>query len=556
MKRFNLFSANSKIRYLALLTALIILGTNQVCRADDELTFDFGSSVTGWPTSSSAGNYSYTLSKTDYTFALGANVYCNSTYLMLKYTTSLGLPAISGKKLTKVVVTNSSGCSTSTRVGISSSSSSASYISGGDYQTYSTTSSDYTYDLTGTSDNTMYYLYITNKNCQITKIVLTYSGGCSGTKLGTPVVTPSMSSNKITLSWPNVANASSYTVTCSGGTVGSVTGTTTKSCQISSLTNGTEYTWTVKAIGNGSTYCDGDAAEGSSIPGTYYTVTFMNNGSSYTTKSIRSGTNLILPDNPSSCDAGKEFVGWATASINGSTNTKPTFVSTQTTISSAKTYYAVFATKTANSYSLGDVNDLIEGQKVLIVNQNAKYAMSNSGSSGSLTATSVTISSSKISSPASSLIWTVTLDGTKYKFKNTYYFYASSSSNTKLWCDDEDGEYPDSWTVTSAGSTGKYYLYSDNSTSSKKLEYYSTNTVFTTYTAGTDEKFKHSFFVPTYTNYVTTCCTALGAINGSFFCTTHLEHYTALTCLHLVNYIKYFKEHQGRFRVLPLCTIS
>ena len=143
--------------------------------ADTELTFSLTSNPGSWPTSSSAGNYNYTLSGTTYTFALGANVYCNSGYLMLKYTTSLGLPAISGKKLTKIVASNSSGCSTSTRVGVSSSSSSASYITGGAYQTWSKQSSTYTYNLTSTSANTMYYLYITNKNCQITRLVLTYA---------------------------------------------------------------------------------------------------------------------------------------------------------------------------------------------------------------------------------------------------------------------------------------------------------------------------------------------------------------------------------------------
>ena len=143
--------------------------------ADTELTFSLTSNPGSWPTSSSAGNYNYTLSGTTYTFALGANVYCNSGYLILKSTTSLGLPAISGKKLTKIVASNSSGCSTSTRVGVSSSSSSASYITGGAYQTWSKTSSTYTYNLTGTSANTMYYLYITNKNCQITQLKLTYA---------------------------------------------------------------------------------------------------------------------------------------------------------------------------------------------------------------------------------------------------------------------------------------------------------------------------------------------------------------------------------------------
>lgn len=141
---------------------------------DGSLTFDLTTNPGNWPTSSSAGNYSYTIGTTDFTFALGANVYCNSGYLMLKYTTSLGLPAISGHKLTKVIANNSSGCSTSTNVGISSSSSSASYIDGGEKQTWSTKGSSYTYNLSNTNANTVYYLYVTSANAQVTGLTLTY----------------------------------------------------------------------------------------------------------------------------------------------------------------------------------------------------------------------------------------------------------------------------------------------------------------------------------------------------------------------------------------------
>lgn len=376
------------------------------------------------------------------------------------------------------------------------------------------------------SSNSYKWRFFASSNAYVNVKLFKKDAGCDGTPLDAPTVTAAPSSNSIALSWPNDANATSYTVTCkntssgvAAGSVGSVIGTTTKTCTISSLTNGTEYTWSVTAIGNGTTKCNSDPTSANAIPGTYYTVTFMNNGDTYATKSIRSGTNLILPDNPSTCMVGKEFVGWSTTNIGSTpTNTKPTFVSTQTTISSARTLYAVFATKTANSYSVGNVHDLIEGQKVLIVNTNSSYAMSNSGSSGKLTATSVSISSNKISSPASSLIWTIEHDGAKYKFKNTYYVYASSAARNKLWCDDEDGDYPDSWTISDAGSS-YYYLTSDRSTSSYKLEYYSSN--FTTYDANTTNPYKMQFFVPTYTAYITSCCTPLGSINGSFWWTAH-----------------------------------
>lgn len=170
---------NFKFKSMALVLFALVLSSN-VWGGDKTLTFSLTSNPGSWPTANSTTltNYTYTIDDVDYTFGL-KNVKCNSGYLMLTSTAVLGLPAIKDYKLTKVVAKNSSGCSTSTKVGISSSSSSASYISGGAIQTWSTTSSTYTYTLSGTSNNTVYYLYVTNKNAQITELALTYEGGAT-----------------------------------------------------------------------------------------------------------------------------------------------------------------------------------------------------------------------------------------------------------------------------------------------------------------------------------------------------------------------------------------
>ena len=257
--------------------------------------------------------------------------------------------------------------------------------------------------LTITGDYTFVGIRSNSGAVYISSIEITWetTAGCSGTALSTPSVTATPSSNKLVLSWPNVDNATKYQVSWNGGAYADATSPFTKN----SLSNGTTYTWAVKAIGDGSTWCNSEAAEGSSIPGTYYTVTFMNNGSTYDTKSIRSGQNLVLPDAPSSCDPAKEFVGWATAAIVGSTNTKPTFVSSLTTIGSAQTYYAVFANKTANKYELGAKADLIDGRQVLIVNPSANKSMSGTASSsGKLGGVDVTISSSTITTTDATII--------------------------------------------------------------------------------------------------------------------------------------------------------
>lgn len=141
------------------------------------LSFSFTSNPGDWPTASNAGTYDYKLGSVNYSFALGSNVfigtYSGQSYLMLKYTTSLGLPAIYGYKLTKVVVGNSGNCSTATKVAISSDTS-GTVVDGGAALTFSTVSSSYEYVLSGTSANKMYYLYVTNKNCQIVSLELTY----------------------------------------------------------------------------------------------------------------------------------------------------------------------------------------------------------------------------------------------------------------------------------------------------------------------------------------------------------------------------------------------
>lgn len=153
-----------------------------------KLTFDVSSNPGEWPTANSTTttNYTYTLNEVDYTFALN-NVKCNPGYLMLTSVAKLGLPAISGYKLVKIEATNSSGCSTSTQVSVSSSDATKTDVTGGTAQTWGTTSTKYTYNLSGTEENTMYYLWIANKNCQLVELTLYYEEAEAAT-VATPVI--------------------------------------------------------------------------------------------------------------------------------------------------------------------------------------------------------------------------------------------------------------------------------------------------------------------------------------------------------------------------------
>ena len=185
-----------KRKFTLILTAVLMLVSGFTwgqTRVTQELTFPLSSNPGGWPTANSNDltNYVYTLDNVDYTFAL-RNVKCNNGYLMMTQVAALGMPAIEGYKLTKVVAKNSGSCSTAVKVGISDSGTEANYIDGGAIQTWATPSSSYTYNLTSTQANTMYYLYVTNKNAQVTSLTLTYeSTGGGGTQtVATPTFSP------------------------------------------------------------------------------------------------------------------------------------------------------------------------------------------------------------------------------------------------------------------------------------------------------------------------------------------------------------------------------
>lgn len=151
----------------------------------------------GWPTTSedaAAGTYKYAVNGVDYDFILGDGTYCGGTvptsaYLMIAKGNSLGLPAIAGYKLVKVVGTlNDSGSpSTASKVSITDG---TSEVTGGAEQTWSTKGGDYTYSLTETEENTIYYLSVSNKNCQMIKLVLSYEPATpSATKYAVSFVT-------------------------------------------------------------------------------------------------------------------------------------------------------------------------------------------------------------------------------------------------------------------------------------------------------------------------------------------------------------------------------
>ena len=377
------------------------------------------------------------------------------------------------------------------------------------------------------------YTYSSNKYFQFSQAKF-YADVSSCEKIGAPSVTATPGDRQISLSWPNQAEASSYTVACTGGTPGDVTGTTTKSCTISGLTNGTSYTWTVTPVGDGSTYCtDGNtAASASATPNVYYTVTWMNNGSSYTTTSVESGQKPTFPDNPSSCDGtSTTFVGWTPTPWSGklddvSAKTIYTSGSAMPNVSGPVTYHAVFA-KTTGSGTATQAATISTSDPYI---SGTGWGMNISGT--------YTYTGPYLRLDADGEYVTFTSPkGAISRFQFTYKLNQSTSctghSGTAWWIGDV-----------------KFYVSTDGGSSWSELSAKSINNIntgtglnsdvakdYTDLAAGGYNAIKvqlsktcgnlgikglsATYSNVSYSEYLTSCCTKLGSINGSFLWTAY-----------------------------------
>lgn len=197
----------------------------------DDLVFDFKTHPKGWPAekNDNAGNYNYELSGVKYAFNLSTNVYCKGTsgnngYLMISGKNDnalLGLPAISGFKLTKIVATINdqvSNVSSKTMVAITDG---VNVVAGGVAQNWKEKGAVHTYILTETEENTVYYMYATVANAQLMKLVLSYEPATHRIALDTPA-NLQVSAKKV-VSWDAVSGAASYEVTIGENTFASET---------------------------------------------------------------------------------------------------------------------------------------------------------------------------------------------------------------------------------------------------------------------------------------------------------------------------------------------
>lgn len=171
-----------------------------------------------------------------------------------------------------------------------------------------------------------------------------------------------------TLSWDAVPNATKYEVVCTdAGAYTETLETTSASIDISGLNSSTMYLWTVKAVGNGTTYLDSEESTiadfTTQTPAATHTITWMNNGTQYEQNSATAGDKPTLPtapNAPSGCSA-KVFVGWSATNIGLTPDaTAPADLfntnADAPAITSNTTFYAVFADETTGTGGGGEIS--------------------------------------------------------------------------------------------------------------------------------------------------------------------------------------------------------
>lgn len=224
------------------------------------LTFDFSStSASGWPASApDAGEQTYTLNTVDYVFYLskvGSGIYQNASYLILYSGNGLGFPIIENYRLSKVSLHTSSTCSQTAKVAIVSNLSSKPIVNDSRSTIMLTErNTDFVLDITASCKDKRYYLYMDDKNTQVTSITLTYEESSRTfsptTLVMSPITCSSRTSSSLTFSWTGVSGAAGYQISKDDDSHFGSTQLGT-SFTYNEINPFTEYTIYVKAIGDG-----------------------------------------------------------------------------------------------------------------------------------------------------------------------------------------------------------------------------------------------------------------------------------------------------------------
>lgn len=225
--------------------------------------------------------------------------------------------------------------------------------------------------------------------CEDTKsfTITVLSTPCTKLEKPTELSTTNVTATSAELSWTAVPNATKYLVTygdvnAPGSKQENATATT---YTLTNLTPSTQYIWSVKAIGDGTTYCD---SEESQTTGDFttaalpkYTIIWSTPTGTDTTQ-VTPGDKVVLPaTDPTSCSSTyTNFVGWFTEAAGSESNPSTAQPATQVTAATVPTgnatYYAVFS-----DGSEGNNWELVTDASTLAIGDNITFASSKTLSS-------------------------------------------------------------------------------------------------------------------------------------------------------------------------------
>jgi len=231
------------------------------------------------------------------------------------------------------------------------------------------------------------------------------------------------------------------------------------------------------------------------------------------------GDTYTLPTSTSASCGTKELVGWSTVEV-AETNTKPSSnyyeKGADVTLAASQTFYAVFATASGSGSS--------NATKVFSGENTADYQFTTGSDSeaGSIvnaegyTAGKVNLKFSK----GSASNWPY-YDGTVVRmYKNsTFSITPSSATITRVEVVRSSSSSSNGGTLSVSGLTAS----GDNTTTNTNV-FTGSATSEVTFSNDAQCRFSsisitYSYSTTTYSAYATSCCTALGQINGSFFVT-------------------------------------
>lgn len=209
--------------------------------------------------------------------------------------------------------------------------------------------------------------------CEATTTFTITVQAASCTTLATPtgLTVSDLTPTSAVLKWDAVSNAAKYQIITTPPIFGANNTCETNEITYTAnnLTPETTYTWTVKALGNGTTYCDSEKSANATFTTPakpQYTITWSTPTDTSTTQ-VTPGDKVVLPvTNPTSCSSTyTNFVGWFTEAAGSESNPSTAKPATQVTAATIPTgdatYYAVFSDGSESETTLNIPNSTLIG---------------------------------------------------------------------------------------------------------------------------------------------------------------------------------------------------